>query len=99
MTSVALIIRSVIRKTIYRLCFLYIGIRSVGTKMKKAADTDICMYLEILHQTMFTNAFSYTTMLLLLLQCTVSCCCSNTAAINNLNWSFTIKFLVKIATK
>ena len=29
--------------------------------MKKAADTDICMYLEILahmHQTMFTNVLS-----------------------------------------
>ena len=97
--SVAPIIGSVIGKTIYWLCFLY------TTMMKKATDTDTYMYiLEILahvHQTMFTNTsscISCTTMLLLLLQCTVSCC-SNTAAINNINWSFTIKFLVTITTK
>ena len=86
--SVAPIIGSVIGKTIYWLCFLYTSM------MKKATDTDMYMYiLEILahvHQTMFTNTSSYiscTTMLLLLLQCTVSCC-SNTAAINNINWSY-----------
>ena len=73
--------------------------------MKKVADTDIRTYLEILarvHQTMFTNASSRSFLhynIVITAQCTVSCCCNNTAAINNLNWSFTIKFLVKIATK
>ena len=77
----------------------------ISTTMKKTADTDICTYLEILahvHQTMLQMhrvAFSSTTMLLLLLQCTVNCCCSNTAAINNLNWSFAIRFLVTIIIK
>ena len=54
--SVAPIIELVIGKTIYRLVFLYIGIG-----LKKAADTDMCMYSKIhdhVHQMMFTNAFN-----------------------------------------
>ena len=46
------------RKTISRLCFFVYWYR-IGTTMKKAADTNICMYLEIhahVHQMMFINA-------------------------------------------
>ena len=55
--------------------------------MKKAADTYITH--------VFTNASSS----IFLYYNVVSCCYSNTAAINKLNSSFTIKYLVKITTR
>ena len=67
--------------------------------MKIPADTDMCMSLEIrahVHQMMFTNALSCIFLycnVVITAQRTVNCCCSTA---NILNWSFTIKFLVKL---
>ena len=73
--------------------------------MKKAAGTDICIYLEIhahVYQMMFTNvltSFPVSQRCYYFFSVLSTYCCSNTATVNKLNWSFTIKFLVKIATK
>ena len=61
--------------------------------MKKAANTDMCMCLEIhdhVYQMMFTNAFSCiscTTNVVITtsVYCQLLSYCSNTAAINKLN--------------
>ena len=70
--------------------------------MKIATDTDN-MYVfrnACVYQMLFTNVLSciflHCTIVIALLQYSF---CSNTANINKLNLSFTIKFLVKIATK
>ena len=56
--------------------------------IEKAADTDMCEYLEThahVHQTMYKVAFSCIAMLLLLLKSTGSYFCSTTTTTNKLN--------------
>ena len=58
MLSFAPIIGLVVRKTVYRLVFVYRY--RTGTTMKKASNTDMCMYLKYMFmytKMMFTNAF------------------------------------------